>query len=159
MVTPEAKEIDYPTLLDLPAPRIRAYPPETVIAEKLQAMVTLGIQNSRMRDYYDIWAIARHFPFPGETLVKAVSATFKRRRTDVPQAMPTGLSDEFSTDEQKSTQWKAFLARNRLDEGEIELAQVINELRAFLMPVLGAAANTESFAHSWVPGGPWVAKP
>lgn len=74
-VTPEAIEIDYPTLLDLPAPRLRAYPPETVVAEKLEAMVTLGMQNSRLRDFYDLWLIARQFSFEGPTLVAAVVAT------------------------------------------------------------------------------------
>ncbi len=85
VVTPTAKEIDYPTLLDLPAPRIRAYPPETVVAEKLQAMVALGVQNSRMRDFYDLRIIARQFSFEGATLVAAVTATFYRRLTDIPQ--------------------------------------------------------------------------
>jgi len=158
VVTPEAKEINYPTLLDLPAPRIRAYPPETVVAEKLQAIVALGMQNSRMRDFYDLWIIARQFSFEGATLVMAVGATFKRRRTDLPQAVPTGLSEEFATDEHKITQWKAFLARSQLEEAEIELAQVINELRTFLIPVLDAAANAKNFAHSWVNGGPWAVK-
>ena len=156
-VTPEAKEIDYPTLLDLPAPRIRAYPPETVVAEKLQAMVALGMQNSRMRDFYDLWIIARQFSFEGATLVTAIGATFNRRRTDLPLTVPTGLSDEFATDEHKMTQWKAFLARSQLEEKGIALAQVINELRTFLMPVLDAAANSKGFAHSWANGGPWVA--
>lgn len=155
-VTPEAREIDYPTLLDLPAPRIRAYPPETVVAEKLQTMVALGMQNSRMRDFYDLWIIARHFSFEGATLVKAVGATFNRRRTDIPQAVPTGLSDEFATDEYKITQWKAFLARTQLEGAEIGLAGVINDLRAFLLPVLDAAAYAKDFAHSWANGGPWA---
>jgi predicted nucleotidyltransferase component of viral defense system len=158
VVTPKSMEIDYPTLLDLPAPRIRAYPPETVVAEKLQAMVTLGMQNSRMRDFYDLWIIARRFSFEGATLVAAVGATFKCRRTDVPNAVPTGLGEEFATDEHKMTQWKAFLTRSQLEGTEIELSQVINELQAFLMPVLDAAANARDFDRSWVNGGPWAAK-
>ncbi len=156
VVTPEAKEIDYPTLLDLPAPRIRAYPPETVIAEKLQAIVALGMQNSRMRDFYDLWIIASRFSFKGVTLVAAVGATFNCRRTDIPKAVPTGLSDEFAVDAYKSTQWKAFLARSLLEGAEVKLSQVINELRTFLMPVLNAAANTEDFDRTWENGGPWV---
>lgn len=157
-VTPEAKEVDYPTLLDLPAPRIRVYPPETVIAEKLQAMVALGMQNSRMKDFYDLWTIARQFSFEGATLAMAVAATFKRRHTDIPRATPTGLSDEFATDRQKNTQWNAFLTRSQRGAMEIELAQVISELRAFLMPVLDAAANAKDFAQSWANGGPWTTK-
>lgn len=158
-ITPEATEIDYPTLLDLPAPRIRAYPPETIVAEKLQAIVTLGMQNSRMKDFYDLWVITRQFSFDGATLVRAVGATFKRRRTDIPNIMPIGLSDEFASDVHKTTQWKAFLARSQLKQTEIELRQVINELRTFVMPVLDAAANARDFVHSWISGGPWTAKP
>lgn len=157
-VTPEAMEIDYPTLLDLPAPRLRAYPPETVVAEKLEAMVTLGMQNSRLRDFYDLWLIARQFSFEGATLVAAVAATFKRRRTDIPGAVPTGLSEEFATDAHKRTQWKAFLMRSHLEQANIELSSVIDALRIFLMPVLDAAANDRNFDHSWVNGGPWAAK-
>lgn len=98
VVTPEAQAIDYPTLLNLPAPRIRAYPPETVVAEKLQALVDLGMQNSRMKDFYDLWIIARQFSFEGPTMVAAVRATFERRATTLPKTVPTGLSEEFATD-------------------------------------------------------------
>ncbi|MHB1515789.1 MAG: nucleotidyl transferase AbiEii/AbiGii toxin family protein [Acidiferrobacteraceae bacterium] len=157
-VTPQAMEIDYPTLLDLPAPRLRAYPPETVVAEKLEALVTLGMQNSRLRDFYDLWIIARQFSFEGPTLVAAVGATFKRRRTDIPNTVPTRLSEEFATDEHKRTQWKAFLTCSQLAQAKIELSSVIDALRIFLMPVLDAAANDRSFDHSWVNGGPWAAK-
>ena len=156
VVTPKATEIDYPTLLDLPAPRIRAYPPETVVAEKLQAMVALGMQNSRMRDFYDLWVIARQFSFEGSTLVEAVRATFKRRRTDIPNTVPTGLGEEFATDKNKVAQWKAFLARSQLEGAEIELSRLINELRTFLLPVLDAAANARDFDRTWVNGGPWA---
>lgn len=158
VVTPDAEEIEYPTLLDLPAPRIRAYPPETVIAEKLQAMVALGMQNSRMRDYYDLWIIARHFSFEGAALLAAVRATFDRRRTDIPEAVPLGLTDEFATDQYKATQWNAFLSRSQLEEARIGLPQVVDDLRTFLVPVLDAAVNDEDFAHSWIDGGPWTPK-
>lgn len=158
VVTPRPTEIDYPTLLDLPAPRVRAYPPETVVAEKLQAMVVLGMQNSRMRDFYDLWVIARQFSFQGPTLIEAVRATFRRRRTEVPKAVPTGLGEEFATDKNKMAQWKAFLARSQLAGTEIELLKVINELRAFLVPVLDATAKDSDFDHSWANGGPWIAK-
>ena len=157
-VTPQAIEIDYPTLLELPAPRIRAYPPETVVAEKLQAMVALGMQNSRMRDFYDLWIIARQFSFDGASLAAAVQATFNRRQTDIPKTVPTALSDEFSTDEHKIRQWNAFLARSQLEESPIELSRVIDELRIFLMPVVNSVVIAEDFNRSWEKGGPWAAK-
>ena len=137
IVTPEAREIDYPTLLDLPAPRIRAYPPETVVAEKLEALVSLGMQNSRMKDFYDLWIIGRQFSFEAPTLVRAVRATFERRGTNLPRNAPIGLSEEFVTDEQKITQWNAFMARNQLTESRTDLSEVIGELRRFLLPVRG----------------------
>jgi len=121
VVTLAAQVIDYPALLDLPAPRIRAYPPETVVAEKLQALVDLGMQNSRMKDFYDLWILARQFSFEGQTLVAAVSATFERRATTLPKTLPIGLSEEFANDEQKNKQWRAFLERTQLPERELSL--------------------------------------
>ncbi|MEE8470879.1 MAG: nucleotidyl transferase AbiEii/AbiGii toxin family protein, partial [Dehalococcoidia bacterium] len=155
VVTPEAMEIDYPTLLDFPAPRIQAYPLETVIAEKLQAIVVLGVPNSRMKDFYDLWIIAREFSFSGPLLVRAIKATFARRQTQIASVRPIALSDEFATDRNKATQWKAFLGRISLEATRVELPQVINELQAFLTPPLFAAAKGEAFAQSWGAGGPW----
>lgn len=157
VVTPAAQAIDYPTLLDLPAPRIRAYPPETVVAEKLQALVDLGMQNSRMKDFYDLWIIARQFSFEGQTLAAAVRATFERRATTLPKTVPTGLSEEFATDEQKNKQWRAFLERTQLPERELSLLQVVDDLRSFLMPALLAAEQGEDFQRS-LTGGGWRGK-
>lgn len=159
IVSPEAVEIDYPTLLDFPAPRIKAYPRETVVAEKLQAMVALGMLNSRMKDFYDLWVIAAQFPFKGSPLVKAIQATFSRRGTLMPSTTPISLSDEFATDRNKATQWKAFLKRSSLENTEIQLPQVVNVLRAFLTPPLFAAAEGDVFEQSWPPGGPWSSQP
>jgi predicted nucleotidyltransferase component of viral defense system len=158
IVTPDARENDYPTLLDLSAPRIRAYPPETVVAEKLEAMVSLGMQNSRMKDFYDLWIIGSQFSFNAPMLVRAVRATFERRGTDLPRAGPTGLSEEFAADEQKITQWNAFMTRNQL-AGHTGLSEVVDQLRHFLLPVLVAAENGEDFDRSWANGGPWTSNP
>jgi predicted nucleotidyltransferase component of viral defense system len=112
-VTPEAKEIDYPTILDFPAPRIRAYPIASVISEKLQTMVAFGMPNSRMKDYFDIWMLAQEFPFEGVDLVNAIRATFDRRRTEIPKLIPLGLSEEFALDREKGKQWESFPMRFR----------------------------------------------
>jgi predicted nucleotidyltransferase component of viral defense system len=101
-------ELDYPTLLDLPAPRVRAYPPETVIAEKFQAMVNLGILNGRMKDYYDLWAIPRTMTIAAENLDAAIAATFERRRTAVPTERPPGLTAEMVESADKQRQWRAY---------------------------------------------------
>jgi hypothetical protein len=90
--------ITFPTLLDSPTPHIKAYPPEAVIAEKLQAMVTLGIRNSRMKDFYDILIMSREFSFDSGCLAAAIAATFKRRNTPLPSSKPFAFTDEFGTD-------------------------------------------------------------
>jgi predicted nucleotidyltransferase component of viral defense system len=156
VVTPDVEEIDYPTLLDFPAPRIRAYPRETVVAEKLQAMVALGMPNTRMKDFYDVWAIASQFSFRGPSLVEAIQATFARRRTKIPSETPIALSEAFAKDPDKITQWKAFLRRSRLADTAIELTQVVGKLQSFLTPPLLAAAKGETLTQSWTDGGPWA---
>ena len=154
-ITPEAKEATFPTLLDAPPPVLRAYPKETVVAEKLQAMVALGILNSRMKDFYDLWHLARHDHFDGPTLTEAVRATFERRSTTLPADAPLALTEEFATDEGKQTQWRAFIRRGRLSD-EAALVEVIDVLRAFLLPVLNAAREGRPLDARWEPGGPWT---
>lgn len=157
VMTLEAEEISYPTLLDSPAPRILAYPPETVISEKLQAMVALGMLNSRMKDFYDLRMIARLFTFDGSKLVEAIRTTFNRRKTEIPESAPVALTEEFSKDRDKVTQWRAFLTRSGLENTAVDLPQVIEELRLFLIPPLQAAANDRDFNLAWTRGGPWSA--
>jgi Nucleotidyl transferase AbiEii toxin, Type IV TA system len=105
-------EIDYPTLLDAPAPHLRAYPVETVVAEKFEALVTLGMANSRLKDFYDLWLIAQTFELRQSTLVDAVRRTFERRRTALVADTPIGLTDEFAAT--WNAQWRAFLGRERM---------------------------------------------
>lgn len=109
------QRLDYPTLLDLPMPQVRAYPPATVIAEKFQAMVVLGILNGRMKDYYDLWAIPRAVDIAAGDLDAAIRATFARRGTAIPQDRPPGLSPEMSSDEAKQRQWRAYAASLELE--------------------------------------------
>lgn len=148
-ITPDALEIEYPSLLDAPAPILRAYPPETVVAEKTEAIVSLGVANSRMKDFYDLWMIAQTFAFEGKALVEAVQRTFERRRTSWPDQPPTGLSEAFARE--KDAQWRAFLARDRLGAAPASLIEVADSLRAFLGPVL----RQEDLA-AWSSGGPWT---
>jgi predicted nucleotidyltransferase component of viral defense system len=118
-VTPDAMEIDYPVLLDSPNPRVRTYPKETVVAEKLQAIVALGMTNGRMKDFYDLWMMLRHFEFDGATLAKAIAATFSRRRTPLPTDTPAGLSEEFSRDAIK--RWGPFFDPKCLDRKTVTI--------------------------------------
>jgi predicted nucleotidyltransferase component of viral defense system len=154
-VTPGAIETNYPVVLDHPAPRLRAYPRETVVAEKYQAIVALGMTNSRMKDFYDLWVIARGFEFDGEVLTQALKNTFNRRRTELPIANPSGLSSSFSGDRQKNTQWKAFLSKTAVADGGPSLAEVCASLVTFLEPPTQAARDEERLDATWPPGGPW----
>lgn len=104
------REVEYPTLLDLPRPNVRAYPPAAVIAEKFQAMVALGVANGRMKDYYDLWAVPKALVVTAEELDAAIAATFERRRTPVPSERPPGLSAELLADDGKQRQWRAYAA-------------------------------------------------
>ena len=131
-VTPAPVDVDYPVLLeDMPAPRLRVYPRETVFAEKLEAIATLGIANSRMKDYFDLQALLREQAMAPATLAEAIRATFQRRGTAPPEGVPFGLTDAFATDAQKQSQWAAFLRRNRLAAPALDA--VVAELRAFFI--------------------------
>ena len=138
-IEPGAEVIDYPTMLDFPAPRLRAYARETLIAEKFQAMVALGRANSRMKDFYDIWILSRSFAFDNDRLPRAIAATFARRNTPIPGELPDALSPSFAADEQKRQQWCAFVEDVATDPAE--LADVIAELAAFLMPQAALATK------------------
>lgn len=126
-VEPGVDDIILPVLLDMPSPHLRAYPPETVIAEKFHAMVILGMANSRMKDYYDVWMLTGAFEIDTERLRRAIAATFARRATAVPAEVPDGLSDAFATDPGKQRQWDAF-ARN-LSGKTPEFHRMVSELR------------------------------
>lgn len=158
-ITPAAVEAEFPTLLEFPAPHVMAYPKPTVIAEKFQAMVALGIANSRMKDFFDVWTLAREFEFDGSLLARAIAATFERRRTAIPQAVPMALTAEFATDRTKATQWRAFLNRSKLAPQNSDFREVIELLRAFLMPPTEALASGSDFPAHWPPAGPWLTIP
>jgi len=131
-IEPGLQEIEMPAMLDFPAPRLRAYGPETVIAEKFQTMVVLGRANSRMKDFYDIWLLSRTFEFKDDKLARAISATFARRKTDIPGELPDALTTGFADDRQKVQQWNSFIADVAHQPGT--LADVVKELASFLMP-------------------------
>jgi predicted nucleotidyltransferase component of viral defense system len=160
-ITPGVEAVEFPLMLStpaLPAPKLNAYPRETVIAEKLEAMVALGMANSRMKDFYDLFTLAQNFPFDGLVLVRAVQNTFARRGTPLPDIAPIALTAEFPGDAAKTSQWKNFLKRVGIHAAEPDLAKVIEQLRRFLLPVLTAANKRDEFHESWVAGKHWRAK-
>ena len=133
-IAPGTEDVNLPVLLDMPSPRLRAYPPETVIAEKVHAMVALGRANSRMKDYYDVWMLTSTFDLDPEHMRQAFTATFARRNTVIPTQVPDGLSDAFAGDPGKQRQWNAFV-RN-LTGPVPHLDRVVADLRGRLMAVL-----------------------
>lgn len=154
-VAPAAEMLEYPVLLDHPAPRLLAYPRETVVAEKFQAMVDLGMANSRMKDFFDIWVLALMFEFDGSRLTQGIRATFERRRTPIPVAPPLALTDEFYADPVKQIQWGAFLRKGRMKIQESDFCKVGLLLRDFLMPPAVATAQSRKFSQRWSASGPW----
>jgi hypothetical protein len=154
-VTPKAGKILFPTLLEFPAPKVAAYPRETAIAEKFEIMVKLGMANSRMKDYFDIWTLCREFDFDGEMLSAAIRATFRRRKTALPAEFPFALCQEFYDEPTKQRQWQAFIKRGRLKVAEIDLAKVVALIRDFLGPAATAAANELVFKKQWSKSGGW----
>lgn len=135
VVTPPAELVQVPVLLDMPAARLMAYPWESTVAEKVHAIVTLGRDNSRMKDFHDAWWLLRQHG-PGETLTRALRATFERRGSDLPEHMPDALTDAFAADLVKQRQWRAFLLRSSVAE-QPELEEVVRDLRQQLSPALG----------------------
>jgi predicted nucleotidyltransferase component of viral defense system len=155
-ITPAPSRVDYPTILDFPPPVLKAYPKETVVAEKFQAMVALGMTNSRMKDFFDLWVLSRNFAFDGATLTSAIAATFRRRRSVPPTDPPLALTGEFGTDPTKVKQWEAFVRKGRLKADATKLVDVIAFLEPFLMPPSRSAAAGEAFTAMWSSGGPWT---
>lgn len=155
-IVPRPRKETYPVLLDLPNPKLKAYPRETVVAEKLDAIVVLGLRNSRMKDYYDLWTMARHFEFDGSILTDAIRATLERRGRRLPTDQLPGLAEVFAQTPSKQTQWKAFLRRTVPGQQDVGLSEVVAALQAFLLPVLAGMRANEPFEKSWKPKRGWI---
>jgi hypothetical protein len=153
-ITPEATVVEFPALLDFPAPRLRAYPRETVVAEKLEAMVQLGMANSRMKDLYDIFVLARDFSFNGDLLTRAIRATFERRKTPLPTTTPVALTAVFADDPTKKTQWSGFVRKAGVDDAG-SLAETVVAAAAFAEKPLLAAVGGSPLTATWHAPGPW----
>jgi hypothetical protein len=154
VVNPGAEEREYPTLLNLPAPHLRMYPRETVIAEKFEAMVNLGALNTRMKDFFDIWLLASQFNFTGPGLARAIEKTFENRGTKL-VAEPVALALSFTSADGTQKQWAAFVKRSQLDNAPKTLDEASELLRLFLLPVATAVLAAQSFPASWTAPGPW----
>ncbi len=156
VITPAPEFIEYPSLLKLPAPQIRAYPRYTLVAEKTETLVRLGIANSRMKDFYDLWILSKLFDFEGNILSQAIANTFKHRRIKIPDNEPFAFTEEFYLDTQKQLQWKAFVRKFKPKEVIEDFGLLIAEVSTFIMPVLNESGDSNINDEIWIPGKGWA---
>ena len=154
VVIPKPETVEYPSILDFPAPALRGYSRESAIAEKFEAMVKLGVLNSRLKDFFDIWLLSRQFDFDGPILTQAVANTFSTRGTVMP-AIPVALTSAFGNEPAKQTQWQGFVRKSRLQTAPASFAEVVAAISAFLGPIARVIANGEIFNGTWKAPGPW----
>jgi hypothetical protein len=153
-IVPAPEELEFPTLLKSAAPKLKAYPKESVVAEKFEAIVKLGVANSRMKDFYDLFVLAQRFEFDSATLASAIQATFQTRRTPLPSSLPLAFTAGFHQLPNKQTQWKAFLGKSGLN-AESSLEETIRVIREFVMPVVEGISKRNRKKKIWQAGGPW----
>lgn len=156
VVIPTPQHVNFPTILDMPPPSLRVYSKESVISEKYEAMVRLGIANSRMKDFYDIWVLSENFDFEGLMLAKAIKATFSTRQTALPENTPVAFSGDFSGNPAKQAQWKAFTSRSMLKIQTDTLESIIANICSFLVPPTEALLKKKPFALNWSAGKGWT---
>lgn len=157
VVTPTAKAETLPVILDLPKPRLKIYPKETVVAEKFEAMVKLGIGNSRMKDFWDVQFLIRNFSFGGSLLQKAIRATFANRQTAVPQNLPVALTSVYTRNSGALADWKAFIGRGRITT-DTDFEAVIENLREFFTPLIAAEKDNATLEKNWSPSTGWESR-
>ena len=151
-VHPDTQKIEYPTILDLPAPVLRGYPIETAIAEKTEAMIKLGRVNSRMKDFYDVWLLSQHFSFDAEVLYSAIRGTLEKRKTEVMDF--DSLRAEILENQNIEKQWSAFLRKSQL-EAPGSFAETLAQIGGFLTPILFALKHGNHIDLRWAQSGPW----
>lgn len=154
VVVPKPEAVDYPAILDLPAPCLRGYSRESAVAEKFEAMVKLGVLNSRVKDFFDIWLLSRQFDFDGTTMAQALTETFATRGTMIPAA-PVALTGAFANDASRQAQWQAFIRRSRLQNVPGSFPEIVEAVADFLGPITKALAAGESFQGAWKAPGLW----
>ena len=154
VIVPNANPVSYPVILDFPAPELKGYTMESTIAEKFQAMVKLGVLNSRMKDFYDIWFLSRTFDFKGEILGEAIEKTFEKRST--PVNLEAALFDpSFGVDRNKNVQWRGFIRKAKLVGAPETFDEIVAAVKLFLEPLARAIAERKLFNSVWTAPGPW----
>ena len=154
VIIPKPARVKYPVLLDFPPPELDGYTMESTVAEKFQSMVKLGLLNSRMKDFYDIWLLSRRFDFKGEILIEAIEKTFEKRKTPL-ISEPTIFNPTFMQDDTKQAQWQGFIKKTKLTETPESFKDVASVIKAFLQPVVAAIIDRQTFGSFWTAPGPW----
>ncbi|MBQ0775938.1 MAG: nucleotidyl transferase AbiEii/AbiGii toxin family protein [Gammaproteobacteria bacterium] len=152
IVHPSPKECDLPTMLDFSAPRLLCYSRESAIAEKFEAMVKLGILNSRMKDFFDIWLLSRQFNFNGNQLLQAIQLTFKQRGTALSDNI---VAFQAAFIEEKQVQWTAFCRRINQENLPNDLSDIVTQVTCFLSPIIEAARSGQPFDKNWMAANEW----
>ena len=154
VVVPNPSTVLYPAILDFPAPELQGYTMESTIAEKFQAMVKLGVLNSRMKDFYDIWILSRKFNFKGKILAEAVEKTFEKRNT--PATLDAALFDpSFGNDGNRNAQWRGFIRKTKLINVPESFEEVMTAVKLFLEPLAASIIEQRTFNSNWAAPGPW----
>jgi hypothetical protein len=152
---PSPQKVLFPSILDMPSANLKSYARETVIAEKTHAMVDLGMINSRMKDFFDVYRLSMSFEFDGNALREAMQSTFLRRKTDIPEGIPLAFTNEFSDDPSKRIQWDAFFKRTGMSP-KMDLAPVIQQIKTFIIPVFQGIRKKDPMKKwTWKPGQGW----
>ena len=157
VITPKPSTIDYPTILNFPAPHLEGYTFESVVAEKFEAMVKLGFLNSRMKDFYDIWLMTRQMNFDGKKLAAAIKATFENRETPLPANAPLFAEEIHDEKSNNEAMWKAFLRKKQIKNAPESLAELARSIEAFLSEPVKAVTTGKESAKAWHAPGPWTA--
>lgn len=155
IIYPKTRVINYPVILDFPKPRLKGYPAESVISEKFEAMIKLGLLNSRMKDFYDIWLMMRQFDFNGLNLSGALKRTFEHRKTDLPKEQPLFAEEIYDEKSDRQTLWKAFLRKGDIENAPEKLAITAKKIEDFLIKPLDAISKRLEFNGQWEAPGPW----
>ncbi len=155
IVYPKTKVIDYPVILDFPKPHLKGYPPESVISEKFEAMIKLGLLNSRMKDFYDIWLMIHQFNFDGSSLAGALKRTFEHRKTDTPKGKLLFAEEIYDESSDRQALWKMFLKKGNIKHASDRLATIAKGIEDFLIQPLNALKRGTEFGKKWKAPGPW----
>ncbi|MDD5687751.1 MAG: nucleotidyl transferase AbiEii/AbiGii toxin family protein [Elusimicrobia bacterium] len=155
IIYPNPKNIEYPSILDLPKPHIKGYTIESVVSEKFEAMVKLGLLNSRMKDFYDIWVMIHQFDFNGSEIIEALKKTFKHRKTILPECKPLFAEEIYNEKSDRQTLWQAFLKKGDIEHAPDKLHTIAIEIEKFLVEPINASISNKEFKKTWSVSGQW----